>query len=53
MAEPSEVDGMRRFRDFFLVLAMFGFVAFAAAALSGVVDRGFESLGGMLGWLIR
>lgn len=44
---------MRRYREFHLVLAMFGVVALAAAAASGAVDHGFDSLGDALSWLIR
>ncbi len=44
---------MRRYRDVIVVLAMFGFVWFAAATLSGPVDRRFGALGDFLRWLTR
>ena len=44
---------MRKYLDFFLVVAMFGVVFVGALAVSGRIGYRFGSLGDALAWLIR
>jgi hypothetical protein len=46
-------QSMRKYLDFFLVVAMFGVVFVGGLAVSGRIDHRFGSLGDALAWLIR